>query len=189
MGETLADRRIRRTKDRLKQALIQLLLKKELKDITVRELAELADINRGTFYLHYQDVPELFRQVEEELVGEFSRYIVKYKSYSALLRMPILGDLFQYVTLNKEVCNALLRSRDSTFVVRLFDLIRPESADEFRRYYGRWDEKYCDYYFDFICYGAFAMLRRWLEAGMKESVEQITLMVDKMISNCIENIA
>jgi AcrR family transcriptional regulator len=189
MEETPADRRARRTKDRIKQALITLLSKKDLKDISVRELTGLADINRGTFYLHYQDVPELLRQIEGELVAEFSQYIVKYKSHPALLRMPVLGDLFQYVALNREVCSALLRSRDSTFIAQILELSRPGTPDEFRHYYERWDEEYCDYYYDFICNGTLAMLRRWLEAGMKESVEQMTLMVDKMISNCIENIA
>jgi AcrR family transcriptional regulator len=186
--ENPGDRRVRRTKDQIKQALIKLLLTKDLKDITVSELTGRADINRGTFYLHYRDVMDLFRQVEGEMVEEFSRYIVSYKNRSALLRTPVLGDLFQYVAMNEEICRALLRSPDSLFITRLFELSRPGSPGEFRRYYKHWDEKHYDYYYDFICYGAFAMLRRWLEAGMKESVEQITLMVDKMISNCIENI-
>jgi AcrR family transcriptional regulator len=186
--ENPGDRRIRRTKVRIKQALIKLLLSKDLKDITVSELTELADVNRGTFYLHYRDVGELFHQIEGEVVEEFSRYIVTYKNRSALLRMPVLGDLFHYVTMNEEICRALLRSPDSTFITQLFELSRPRSPAEFRRYYKNWDETYCDYYYDFICYGAFAMLRRWLETGMKESVEQITLMVEKMISTCVENI-
>jgi AcrR family transcriptional regulator len=188
MEENPGDRRIRRTKVQIKQALIKLLLTKDLKDITVSELTELADVNRGTFYLHYRDVAELFHRIEGELVEEFSRHIASYNNRSALLRTPVLDALFQYVAMNEEICRALLRSSDSTFITQLFELIRPSSPAEFRRYYQHWDEKYYDYYYDFICYGAFAMLRRWLETGMRESVEQITLMVDKMISNCIENI-
>jgi AcrR family transcriptional regulator len=188
MGENATDRRIRRTRDRIKQALITLLLKKDLTDITVSELTELADINRGTFYLHYKDVTELFREIEEGMVEEFSRHIMKYKSYSAFLRMPVLGELFQYVAVNGDVCRALLRSRDSSFIRRIFELSRPASPEEFQRYYKRWNREYGDYYYDFICYGVFAMLRRWLETGMKENVEQVTLMVEKMITNCIENV-
>jgi AcrR family transcriptional regulator len=187
MEENAADRRVRKTKDRVRQSLITLLLEKELKDITVSELAEHADINRGTFYLHYRDVEELFREIEEGLVEEFARYIATYKSYSAFLRKPVLGSLFHYVVMNRDVCRALLRSRDSTFIARIFELSRPGSPDEFRQYYKQWEEEYYDYYYDFICHGVFAMLRRWVETGMKESVEQITPMVEKMISNCIEN--
>jgi AcrR family transcriptional regulator len=163
-------------------------LEKDLKDISVSELAERADINRGTFYLHYRDTQDVFSRIEDELVEEFSRYIVKYKNHSALLRAPVLGDLFRYVTSNGDVCRALLRSRNLSFITRIFEFSRPKSPEEFRQYYKQWDEKYYDYYFDFVCYGAFAMLRRWVEAGMKEDVEQITLMAEKMISGCIENV-
>ncbi|MDR3147225.1 MAG: TetR/AcrR family transcriptional regulator [Treponema sp.] len=186
MEENAADRRVRKTKGRIRQSLIALLLTKDLKDITVSELTDRADINRGTFYLHYRDVGELFREIEERMVEEFSRYIAKYKSYSALLRKPVLGDLFHYVAMNGDVCRALLRSRDSTFIARIFELSRPGSAEEWQ-YYKQWEEEYYDYYYDFICHGVFAMLRRWVETGMKEHVEQITLMVEKMISNCVEN--
>lgn len=189
MEKNAADRRIRKTKDQLRQALITLLLKKDLQDITISELTELADINRGTFYLHYRDVTELFRQIEDEVTEEFSRSIAKYKSHSALLRIPVLGDLFRYVAMNGDVCRALLRSRDSNFVRRIFELSRPASPEEFRRYYQRWNQENYDYYYDFICYGAFAMLRRWVEKGMKENVEQISLMVEGMITTCIENVS
>jgi AcrR family transcriptional regulator len=188
MEENAADRRIRKTKDRIRQALITLLLEKDLKDITVSEIAELADINRGTFYLHYKDAVELFQEIEGEMVEKFSRYVAKYKSNSALLRTPVLSDLFQYVAMNGDICRALLRSRDPAFVTRIFELSRPGSPEEFRQYYRQWDKEYCDYYYDFVCYGVFAMLRRWVEAGMKEDVEQMTRMVEKMISNCVENI-
>jgi AcrR family transcriptional regulator len=187
MEDNLADRRIRKTRELIRQALIKLLLKKELSNITVSELAEIADINRGTFYLHYKDVADLFSQIEDELVEEFSRYIAKYKSHSELLRMPVLGELLNYVAMNAEVCGALLRSRDSNFLARIIELSRPASSAEFRQYYKNWDEKYSNYYYDFICCGSIGMLRRWLESGMKESLEQVTLMTEKMISNCIQN--
>ena len=50
------DRRVKRTKKQLEKSLIQLLETKPIQDITVRELTELADINRGTFYLYYRDI-------------------------------------------------------------------------------------------------------------------------------------
>ncbi len=59
-GGATADRRKRKTKALLRQTLTRLLLEKDLKDITISELTELADINRGTFYLHYRDIYDLF---------------------------------------------------------------------------------------------------------------------------------
>ena len=50
--EKKEDRRVRRTKKLLSQGLIELMQQKQVKDITVRELADLVDVNRGTFYLY-----------------------------------------------------------------------------------------------------------------------------------------
>ena len=58
------DRRVRRTRKRLQEALAALMREKELKDITVRELTDLADVNRGTFYSHYKDLYDMREQVE-----------------------------------------------------------------------------------------------------------------------------
>jgi len=60
--EETKDRRIRKTKAQIKNALTRLLMQKDLKDISVSEIADMADINRGTFYLHYRDVYDLFER-------------------------------------------------------------------------------------------------------------------------------
>lgn len=56
MGEETVDRRVRKTKKQLRECLTRLLKEKKVQDITVRELTDMADLNRGTFYLHYRDV-------------------------------------------------------------------------------------------------------------------------------------
>ncbi|MDO4925716.1 MAG: TetR/AcrR family transcriptional regulator [Turicibacter sp.] len=55
----LEDRRVRRTKQLIKQSLIELMHEKEFKEITVKDITERADLNRGTFYLHYVDIYDL----------------------------------------------------------------------------------------------------------------------------------
>ena len=59
------DRRVRRTKQQLRSALTTLLLEKDFSDITVREISERADVNRGTFYSHYRDAFDLLTSVED----------------------------------------------------------------------------------------------------------------------------
>ena len=61
------DRRVKKTKKQLRQALMDLMTEKPSKSISVRELAERADINRGTFYIHYQDVNDLLQRLEDEM--------------------------------------------------------------------------------------------------------------------------
>ena len=61
------DRRVRRTKKLLTQALTQLLQQKQVNEITVKELTDLADMNRGTFYLYYKDIFDMIEKIEDEL--------------------------------------------------------------------------------------------------------------------------
>ena len=52
----MTDRRVRKTRTAIHQALASLLSEKEPRDITIRELCERADINKSTFYLHFHDI-------------------------------------------------------------------------------------------------------------------------------------
>ena len=67
MNQPTTDRRIRKTKQRLRQSLTELLAQKPLSKITVQELTERADVNRGTFYSHYKDISDMKEQIEREL--------------------------------------------------------------------------------------------------------------------------
>ena len=62
------DRRVRKTKKQLRSALTSLLLEKDISRVTVRDVADLADVNRGTFYAHYSDVYDLLHQLEDDLL-------------------------------------------------------------------------------------------------------------------------
>ena len=61
------NRSVRLTRKRLSDALITLLMQKPVREITVRELTELANVSRGTFYFHYTDIYDLMDHVEREM--------------------------------------------------------------------------------------------------------------------------
>ncbi|MEB6202814.1 TetR/AcrR family transcriptional regulator [Staphylococcus xylosus] len=63
------DRRVRKTKNAIKQAFIKLLAEKELERITIQDITTLADVNRGTFYLHYEDKYILLSDLEDEILA------------------------------------------------------------------------------------------------------------------------
>jgi AcrR family transcriptional regulator len=52
----MKDRRIRKTQQAIQYAFAKLLSEKDIKDITIKELCDRADINKSTFYLHYKDI-------------------------------------------------------------------------------------------------------------------------------------
>ena len=62
MDSKKPDRRTMKTRRALAEALAELLAAKELHRITVQEIADKADVNRVTFYHHYQDVYDLYEK-------------------------------------------------------------------------------------------------------------------------------
>lgn len=62
------DMRVQRTRKSIVNAFIELRAKKPLEKITVRELSELAFINKATFYQHYRDIYDLSEQLESEAI-------------------------------------------------------------------------------------------------------------------------
>ncbi len=64
------DLRIIKTKRSIRNALFQLLSQKPLEQITVRELAQQAEINKGTFYLHYHDIYDLVHQLQTQVLQD-----------------------------------------------------------------------------------------------------------------------
>ncbi|MEB6043873.1 TetR/AcrR family transcriptional regulator [Staphylococcus pseudoxylosus] len=73
------DRRVRKTKNAIKQAFIKLLAEKELERITIQDITTLADVNRGTFYLHYEDKYILLSDLEDEILASLADEIGTYK--------------------------------------------------------------------------------------------------------------
>ena len=62
------DIRIEKTKRSIKNAFIELRSRKSLERITVKEVCEKAEINKSTFYSHYQDIYDLSDKLETEVV-------------------------------------------------------------------------------------------------------------------------
>lgn len=60
------DRRVRYTKQIIKESLLEMLLTTPYERVTVRELCQKADINRATFYSHYESLSALMEEIEYE---------------------------------------------------------------------------------------------------------------------------
>ena len=70
------DRRVRKTRAQLQKSLIELMKTKNIKDITVKELVDLADINRSTFYLHYNNINDILKEMEQTLETEINQFFL-----------------------------------------------------------------------------------------------------------------
>lgn len=69
------DRRPIKTKNAIKAALLEMLTKKKFDKITIKELAEAANVSRKTFYLHYSSIFEVINEIEDNMTDRFKLII------------------------------------------------------------------------------------------------------------------
>ena len=109
MEQSSTARRVRTTKKQLRLALMALLAENRAKSISVRELTERADINRGTYYIHYRDVGDLLQRLEDEKADRLTAQCKAHKPQdSNWEQFPFLRDLYRFILDNADLCRVLL---------------------------------------------------------------------------------
>lgn len=183
MHEKTIDRRVRKTKQQLRLGLTELLREKPVKDITVRELADRVDINRGTFYLHYRDVFDMVEQIENELFEQF-REIINAESLQDVDGRPLhlLKSVFQFLADNADMGAALLGpTGDIAFVDKLKKLVRDKCLHDWMPMFDTEKTIMFEPYCSFVVGGVIALFQAWLETGQKQSPEQMARMAELFI--------
>ena len=96
------DRRSVRTKRNLKNALLTLLQDKELNELTITEVSQLAQCNRVTFYTHYKDLKNLLAAIIDDYLKDLIEYfresylkLQHFSSNEVQLHLPIFEFIYQ----------------------------------------------------------------------------------------------
>ncbi len=177
------DRRVRRTKKLLTQALTELLQKKQVNEITVKELTDLADMNRGTFYMYYRDIFDMLEKIEDELFQKLDVIAQSHEHGDPTQQVkPILLDLFRFIEENQEMFRVLLSPNgDMNFLHRLYEAIRERSLEIWKDQMGSLGEKEFDYRYSFVIFGCAGMIRAWVNRSCQETDMQMAELADRMI--------
>ncbi|MGW7976549.1 TetR family transcriptional regulator [Staphylococcus xylosus] len=123
----IEDRRVRKTKNAIKQAFIKLLAEKELERITIQDITSLADINRGTFYLHYEDKYILLSDLEDEILVGLADEIGTYKLVMQDSNLEDFAKIFS----EKILKNIILHiQKDIDFYLVIFKLDRKSHLED-----------------------------------------------------------
>ena len=179
MSEDRPDRRIRKTRAALRRCLSALLLKKPVKDISVRELTELADINRGTFYLHYHDVFDLLKNLEEEMFLQFTALLERHDAQEVKgSPRKLLIDLLYFVQKNADLFRILLGvNGDPHFLDQLRAVFQEKIlVPWWAAIDGNSSYEY-EYFYSYVIDGAIGMIRRWVENDTDLSPEDMSCLL------------
>ena len=183
MEDMTVDRRVRKTKKQLRQALMHLMAEKPSRSISVRELAERADINRGTFYIHYRDVDDLLQRLEDEMAERLILVCRKHAHSSGEgSAYPYLADLYRFARDNADLCLVLLGPNgDRAYTERICAILRDCFLRDFvGRFYGG-DPERLSYFCHFIVSGNLSLTLKWLQDGAKESPEEMAELAGTLI--------
>ena len=82
---------------------------KSVNQITVKELVEEVDINRSTFYLHFKDIQDLLREIEENMEAQIKRAIEEHPIVSGNENaFYFIEDMFRVLDEEREISKALI---------------------------------------------------------------------------------
>lgn len=102
------DQRVRRTRDRLGDALVELLVQKPFDDITVQDVLDRAGVSRSTFYTHYRDKNDLFLSDAEEFFESMATALSRFADKSE--RIAPVQELLAHIAEARLFYNALVES-------------------------------------------------------------------------------
>jgi Transcriptional regulator len=110
MTKDKTDRRIQKTRQLLKDALISLILEKGFESVTIQEILDRANVGRSTFYMHFENKYELLHSCFEEFNEMFEKHA---PGVSANIGGgSFILTLFRLVGKNQRLCKALLGRDD-----------------------------------------------------------------------------
>ena len=179
MKSEALDRRVKYTKMMLKQSLLELMADKPINQITIKELCSLADVNRGTFYNHYNDQYDLLRQIQDELDFEIKVTINENLSETAS-SSKIITETIRCISAQSSLCKVLFsKYGDTEFIKKLMYNAHDQCIAEWKTKLKQNDLKQLERYYLFTSNGIAAVIQEWLQNGMKESPQELVLFIEK----------
>ena len=186
--ENAQDRRVARTKLAIREALVALIEEKGFDAISVRDISTRADINRGTFYLHYRDKFDLLEQTEMEIIQNVEAIILQANSLnladfnSTDRPLPVVVSMFEYLKQNAALMHAILGlGGDFAFMERIRRTVEKNLKLGFLA--GIRAVNFlvpADYLISYLLSAHFGVIQAWLQNGCRESPKEMAVILSKL---------
>ena len=166
--EKKEDRRVTMTRRMLKEALTELLRETDIYHVYIRELCQRADINRTTFYKYYGSQHDLMADIQADFLAELENSLRETDRPLSLLM------ILTYIGTHRETCIVLMNNAlNDGFLERILSLslLTQKLENQISPDYFVADREYVK---DFVIFGSYAVIRRWLLSEQPEPPEQIT---------------
>lgn len=173
---TKNNRRTKLTKQLLKSSLIELIQKKSLNQITIKELCENADLNRSTFYLHYSDQYQLMKDIEDDLLNDTLDYLKDINT--SIDAVNYIKTFLKYVKSNVSIFRILLcQPENATFQNIFIQKTMGHIKDRLPSICPTESEKYI---YDFVMHGSLQIIRKWLLSDFDMPISKVANLIYRL---------
>lgn len=158
------------TKKAIRDAFIELLETKQLKQITVKDIVEECQINRNTFYYHYEDIPDLLNTIIKE---NADRIVEKYPVVDSLddCIMAVLDLALSNKKAVLHIYSSISRDVYESYQWKICDYVSRKYISTITGLKELKDE-HLDIVVDYTKCVVFGICTYWLENGMNEEIEE-----------------
>jgi AcrR family transcriptional regulator len=134
--DEIMDRRIVKSKRALKDSILSLMQKKDFKDISITAIVQEADLNRGTFYKHYQYKEDLLNEIIDDVISDLiASYREPYKDRETFEVSKLTSHAIKVFEHVKKHANFYTLMLDSSalpgFQYKLCDILKNLSMQDF----------------------------------------------------------
>lgn len=175
------DRRTIKTQRQLKKMLVKLLHDKPIDKITVAELARASDIGRGTFYIHYKDVYDLYDSVVADTVNQLTGIFQTYYPRDGDNNFtPLAAQIITSIVENQQLFEALtnfgkdvktLKRINARFVYYVLDAEKVDTSNtKYRAAVG------------FASCGLIGTITDWLTSKTNCPTDDLVIVISKSIA-------
>ena len=143
----------------------------------------MADINRGTFYLHYRDVYDLLSHIESEVFEEYSKILDRHRPTEVSESPKLLfTELLYFIRDNVDIVQTLMGPNgDLQFTNRLRQMFRTKIMEPWDRAMFPNPVRKDEYYTSFMIEGGIGMIKLWVENGTDLSPEELASLLERFI--------
>lgn len=173
------DRRTAKTKRSIKETFLTLLKSKSVGQITVAEITRKSDLGRGTFYLHYKDVFDLYDSIESELCDDLVRLFDEaYPSSDPKNLIKFIDGMTRYLDENRDIFMLLTRQNKGQVFTNIKKTFNKKVLAEPPELYS--------YGFDvveamFAVSGVVGVIEEWLVGELPLTQRQVSRMIIKVL--------
>ena len=178
-------RKTRYTRQVIREAFIELLRNQPIEKVTVTRICEMADISRGTFYLHYQDPYHVLECMEDE-------YLVSLELAFAEKMTGMQGNYSEDSSFWLEILRELSDARElallfftnphSTFLTKCLAINRRYADELCRLEFPEMSAREREYNHIFYEHGSASVIVRWVKDGFLEPPEMIANLLSSLNS-------